>query len=316
MKVIEHLDRATRPLISFEIIPPLRGGRLDDLIRLILDLKRFDPPFIDITSHAAKKSYRQTESGMRTKISRKRPGTLGLCALIQHQYHIDTVPHLLCHGFTREETEDVLIELKYLGIENVMAIRGDSLDYEKSVAKHRTINPRAVDLVRQIAEMNTGRYLEEDLEDPEPTNFGIGIAGYPEKHAEAPDLRTDLEFTKAKVDAGAEYIVTQMFFDNRRFFEYEKQCRSIGIEVPIIPGLKILSSKRQLSTIPRVFEVDFPSDLRNEISAAKDEQVPEIGIDWARRQVEELFSRGVPAVHFFVMKSAGAITKLLEQLKL
>ena len=315
MKVIEHLDRATRPLISFEIIPPLRGGNLDSLIRLIVDLVRFDPPFIDITSHAAKKTYSETHEGTRTRIRRKRPGTLGLCALIQHQYNIDAVPHILCNGFTREETEDILIELRYLGIDNVMAIRGDTLGYTKVVAEHRTVNRWAGDLVRQIAAMNEGRYLEEDLQDPDSSDFGIGIAGYPEKHSEAPDLKTDLEFTRAKVDAGAQYIVTQMFFDNHQFFEYERQCRNIGIKVPIIPGLKILSSKHQLSTIPRVFGIDLPVDLRDEILSVRDEHVLEVGINWTRRQAEELLSRGVPAVHFFVMRSARAITKLLEQLK-
>ncbi len=315
MKVTDHLDSATRPIISFEIIPPVRGGNFGDLTSLIEDLVRYKPPFIDITSHAAEAIYEETSAGIKKKIKRKRPGTLGICALIQNKYNVDAVPHILCHGFTREETEDVLIEFRYLGIDNVLAVRGDTLDYKKTIEGHRTVNRWAGDLVQQIADMNRGVYLEDDLLDADASEFCVGVSGYPEKHIEAPNLKTDLQRTKAKVDAGAEYIVTQMFFDNRHFFEYEKRCREIGINVPIIPGLKILSSKSQLTSIPGTFHIDIPADLSDEVMAAKDEYVIGIGLDWTLRQAEELLSRKVPALHFFVMQNSRAITKLLDRLQ-
>ena len=316
MKVTEHLDRADRPLISFEIIPPLRGGRFSDLENLIEDLVRYNPPFIDITSHAAEVVYEETANGISKKIKRKRPGTLGVCALIQKKYGIDAVPHVLCHGFTREETEDVLIELRYLGIDNVLALRGDTLAYVKPIEGNRTVNQSATDLVSQIAAMNRGQYIEDDLLDADPSEFCIGVAGYPEKHFEAPNLKTDLVKTKQKIDAGASYIVTQMFFDNQKFFEYEKACRGIGIDVPIIPGLKILTSKRQLTHIPGHFHIDLPTDLTDEVLAARPQQAADIGVEWAVRQVEDLFAHGVPAVHLFVMQSSRIITRVLDALKI
>ena len=215
MRVTEHLERADRPLISFEIIPPLRGGNIQSLLALIDDLVRYRPPFIDITSHAAEAIYDETPRGIMRRVKRKRPGTLGVCALIQNKYNIDAVPHVLCHGFTREETEDFLIELKYLGIDNVLAVRGDDSGYQKPIQPGRSINRFAEDLVRQITGMNAGHYLEQDLLDAEPTKFCVGVGGYPEKHFEAPNLETDIRH--AKVEAGAEYIVTQMFFDNRKY---------------------------------------------------------------------------------------------------
>ncbi len=314
MKVTEHLDRATGPIVSFEIIPPVRGGNLKDLTALIEDLVKYKPPFIDITSHAAEAVYEETASGIERKIKRKRPGTLGICALIQNKYNVDAVPHILCHGFTREETEDVLIEFRYLGIDNVLAVRGDTLDYKKTIAGHRTVNRWAGDLVRQISEMNRGIYLEDDLTKGDASEFCVGVSGYPEKHIEAPNLKTDLEHTKAKIEAGAEYIVTQMFFDNSHFFEYKRQCKEIGIDVPVIPGLKILTSKNQLTSIPGTFHIDIPSDLSDEVMAAKKEHVAEIGLQWTLRQAEDLLSKGVPALHFFVMQNSRTITRLLDRL--
>jgi len=314
VRVTEHLARADRPLISFEIIPPLRGGDVQGLLRLIEDLVRYRPPFIDITSHAAEVHYDETPHGLVRKVKRKRPGTLGVCALIQNKYDIDAVPHVLCHGFTREETEDFLIELKYLGIDNVLAVRGDDIGYEKPIPQGRSANRYAVDLVRQVAAMNRGRYLEEELLDAESSHFCIGVGGYPEKHFEAPNLETDIRHTKAKVEAGGEYIVTQMFFDNRRFFDYVDRCRAAGITVPIIPGLKVLSAKPQLAGIPRNFYVDIPTELSDEVLATDPENVLEVGVAWAERQVQELLDRGVPAVHFYVMQSSKAISRLLDRL--
>lgn len=318
MKVVEHLERATRPLISFEIIPPLRGGTLQRLLDLIEALRRYDPPFIDITSHAAETIFEETRGGeIRKRVKRKRPGTLGVCALIQNKYNIDTVPHVLCHGFTREETEDLLIELRYLGIDNVLAVRGDHSGYVKPVPDGKTTNTYAYELVEQIVRMNRGRYLEEGLLDADPSSFCVGVGGYPEKHFEAPNLETDIQHTKRKVEAGAEYIVTQMFFDNQHYFRYVEACRDVGIDVPIIPGLKILTAKEHLSSLPRNFFLSIPKDLSDEVLAAKsNREVQEIGVRWALEQTRGLIDSGAPSVHFYVMSNAKAVSKVLDQLDL
>jgi len=315
MKVTEHLARADRPLISFEIIPPLRGGDVRGLLALIDDLTKYRPPFIDITSHAAEVIYEETPQGIQRRVKRKRPGTLGVCALLQNKYQIDAVPHILCQGFTREETEDFLIELKYLGIDNVLAVRGDDSGFQKPLQYGRSANPYACDLVAQIAAMNHGRYLEENLLDAERSDFCIGVGGYPEKHFEAPNLLLDVRRAKEKVEAGAHYIVTQMFFNNAHYLRYVELCREQGIEVPIIPGLKILTAAKQLTTIPRNFYVEVPAELSDEVLAAPSDRVVDIGVDWACRQSQELLAHGAPALHFYVMQSAGAIKKLMAKLK-
>ena len=302
MKVIEHLEKATETLISFEIIPPKRGGNIKKLLSALEDLVQYNPPFIDITSHAAEVVYEETKNGeFRMKVKRKRPGTLGICALIQNKYNIDTVPHVICQGFTKEETEDFLIELHYLAIDNVLAIRGDYNGFNKPIKFGRSTNRYAYELVNQISDMNKGKYLEESLLDAEPTSFGIGISGYPEKHFEAPNLQTDINFTKEKINVGAEYIVSQMFYDNKKYFNYLELCRKSGIQVPILPGLKLITSKNQLNSLPSNFYIEIPSELSEEIQAAKDEHVPEIGIEWAFKQAEELMNKNVPAIHFYVM---------------
>ena len=316
MKVTEHLANAGHPLISFEIIPPLRGGDVKGLLALIDDLVKYHPPFIDITSHAAEVIYDETPTGIQRRVKRKRPGTLGVCALIQNKYHIDAVPHILCQGFTREETEDFLIELKYLGIDNVLAVRGDDSGFKKPLQYGRSANDYACDLVGQIAAMNHGRYLEQDLLDAEPSNFCIGVGGYPEKHFEAANLKLDVRHTKEKVEAGAHYIVTQMFFNNEHYFRYVDACREQGITVPIIPGLKILTTAKQLTTIPRSFYVEIPDALSDEILAAKPEHVADIGLEWALQQSRELLAHGAPALHYYVMQSANAVKKLMANLKL
>lgn len=314
MKVIEHIANAKNPMISFEIIPPKRGGDLKGLLQIIEDIIRYNPPFIDITSHAAEMIYDETKDGIKKKVTRKRPGTLGICALIQNKYDVDAVPHILCRGFTREETEDFLIEIRYLGIENVLAIRGDESNYKKPLTAGRSANTYAVDLVRQISDMNRGRYLEDNLIDADPSDFCIGVSGYPEKHYESPNLKADIRYTKEKIAAGAQYIVTQMFYDNQVFFKFVDACRAEGIDVPIIPGLKILLSKANLSSLPRNFYVNIPEELADEVQEAKPEHVPEIGVNWAVKQVEELFNRNVPAVHFYIMQNADPINKLMKKL--
>ena len=314
MKVTEHLERSSGPPISFEIIPPLRGGDLGALLRLTEDLARFRPPFIDITSHAAEVVYEETASGLQRRIKRKRPGTIGLCALIQNKYGVDAVPHVLCFGFTREETEDFLIEMRYLGIDNVLAVRGDENDYQKPLRDGKTANEFAVDLVNQIAAMNRGRYLQADLLDAEPTDFCVGVGGYPEKHFEAPNIDTDVRRAKHKVDAGASYVVTQMFFDNRHYFDYVERCRQAGITVPIIPGIKILTARPQLKSIPRNFYVDIPAALSDEVEKAPDDGVLDVGVEWAERQVRDLLDHGAPSVHFYVMQNATAVSRLMARL--
>jgi len=313
MKVIEHLEQATRPLISFEIIPPLRGGDFRSLVALIEDLVQWSPPFIDITSHAAQVVYEETADGLQRRVKRKRPGTLGVCALIQNKYDVDAVPHILCQGFTREETEDFLIELNYLGIDNVLAVRGDESDYKKPLQHGRTANLYALDLVQQIVAMNNGRYLADDLLDAEPSDFCVGAGCYPEKHFEAPNLAADLRWAKAKVEAGAEYLVTQMFYDNAHYVSFVEACVEAGIEAPIVPGLKVLTTAGQLTSVPRTFHVDIPSALADEVEADP-EHAEELGVEWALQQTRELLAGGAPAVHFYVMHNARAINKLMQRL--
>lgn len=316
MKVIEHLANAKEPFISFEIIPPKRGGDIKGLLSTIEDIARYNPPFIDITSHSAEIEYVETKTGIQKRVKRKRPGTLGICALIQNKYNIDAVPHILCQNFTREETEDFLIELGYLGIENLLAIRGDDNGFQKPVPEGRSANRYAVDLVKQISAMNSGKFLEENLLDARPSNFCIGISGYPEKHFEAPNLKTDILYTKEKIQGGADYIVTQMFFDNQVYFNYLKECKAASIDAPIIPGLKIITSKAHLNTIPRNFFINLPSELTGEIMEAKNEHVLEIGVKWAEKQVIELLDSGVPSIHFYIMQNSKPITMLMEKLQL
>lgn len=313
MKVTEHLAQADGPLISFEIIPPKRGGSIREILGLVDELVKHRPPFIDITSHPAEVIYEETESGIQRHVKRKRPGTLGLCALIQNKHQVDAVPHVLCNGFTQQETEDFLIELRYLGIDNVLAIRGDDKGYRKPLREGRTANTYAVDLIRQIDQMNKGRYLDAYL-DATPTEFCVGCSGYPEKHFESPNLDADLRRTKEKVDAGAEYIVTQMFFENRHYFDFVARCRAAGITVPIVPGLKVLTNKRQVPSIARTFHCEIPEALAHEIEVAKPEHVKEIGAQWAAQQTKELIAKGVPSVHFYVMSSAAPVNAVLAQI--
>jgi methylenetetrahydrofolate reductase (NADPH) len=315
MKVIEHLLKAKEPFISFELIPPKRGGDIKALLAVLDEIVKYRPPYIDITSHSAEIIYEETPNGIRKKIKRKRPGTLGICALIQNKYNIDAVPHVLSKGFTREETEDFLIELNYLGIENLLAVRGDDTGYDKPVPEGRSINRYTVDLVKQICDMNNGKYLEENLLDAEATNFCVGVGGYPEKHFEAPSIRTDIKYTRQKIDAGAEYIVTQLFYDNEVYFRYVDLCRKEGITVPIIPGIKILTNRSHLINIPRNFYVSLPDELVDEIMTAKAEHVLEVGVEWAARQVEELLNRNVQSIHFYIMQNPKPIKMLMERIK-
>lgn len=311
MRVTEHLARASRTLFSFEIIPPPRGQNVGDIIQIMEQIVPVAPPFIDVTSHSAEAIYEEQPDGtIRRRVRKKRPGTISICGIIQNRYRIDTVPHLLCTGFTREETEDAVIELNYLGIENVLAIRGDESNYSKVISQGRTRNIYASDLVRQLVDLREARFLD-DLANTQPINFCIGVGGYPEKHVEAPNFKTDIAHLKAKVEAGADYVVTQMFFDNAAFLEYRRRCRDAGITVPIIPGIKLIDSVRHLSSLPKHFHVSIPDALVDEIHAAP-KHVREIGRRWARRQVEGLLSEDVECIHFYVMSDAAGAVEIIK----
>ncbi|MFW6347042.1 MAG: methylenetetrahydrofolate reductase [Cyclonatronaceae bacterium] len=313
MKVIECYEQASQPLVSFEIIPPRRGKSIHGIFDALDKVMPYQPPFIDVTSHAAEAYYEELDDGsVKRHIKRKRPGTIGLCAAIKHRYDIEPVPHVLCKGFTREETEDALIELNYLGIQNVLAIRGDDHGAPKPVSNSRGINEYAVDLVRQIKRMNKGMYLEQ-LSDADRTDFCVGVGGYPEKHFEAPNLQWDIQRLKEKVEAGADYIVTQMFFDNQQFFNFVEACRAEGITVPIIPGLKVLTNYRHLSSLPRYFFLNLPEPLTHEISK-NPENTRQIGIEWAAQQCRELLDYGVPGLHFYIMANPSPAVELLNSL--
>jgi methylenetetrahydrofolate reductase (NADPH) len=314
MHVIEHLSRATGPLFSYEIVPPPRGRNVKDIIDVVEALQPLEPPWIDVTSHSSTAYYREKHDGtIERKIFRKRPGTLGICGIIQNRFKIDTVAHILCLGFSREETEDALIELSFLGIHNVLALRGDAPNFQKPTRPDRTKNSYACELVQQIADMKSGKFLE-DLEDTSPLHYCVGVAGYPEKHFEAPSLKADILNLKKKIDAGAEYIVTQMFFDNRKYFEFVDQCRAAGITVPIIPGLKVLRSAAQMKTLPKAFHIDLPDALVDEV-LENPTHAEEIGKNWTRKQSEELLNAGVPCLHYYVLNDVKAVVEIVRGLK-
>jgi len=313
MKVTEHYEQASEPLISFEIIPPKRGGSVEGVFESLDQVMEYNPPFIDVTYHAAESYYEELSDGtIKRHIKRKRPGTIGLCAAIMHRYGVDPVPHLICEGFTKEETEDALIELNFLGIDNVLAVRGDSPDNPGHIFKNGTFNDHAVDLVKQIQDMNRGVYLE-DIVNAHKTDFCVGVAGYPEKHFEAPNLDWDIERLKEKVDTGGDYIVTQMFFDNAPYFRFVEKCREIGIDVPIVPGLKILTREQHLNFLPRYFHLTLPEELSDAVEADPD-HAREIGIEWGVRQCTELLEKGVPGIHFYIMGDPTPALDVIDKL--
>lgn len=315
MKVIEHYSRATEPLISFEIIPPKRGGSVDKVFESLDKVMKYNPPFIDVTYHAAESYYEELPDGtIKRHIKRKRPGTIGLCAAIKHKYDVDPVPHLICEGFTKEETEDALIELNFLGIDNVLAIRGDANDDSTPRIKNGTYNKYAIDLVKQVKDMNRGEYLE-DIVNAHETNFCVGVAGYPEKHFEAPNLDFDIARLKEKVDAGGDYIVTQMFFNNDAYFRFVEKCRSAGIECPIVPGLKVLTRKRHLNFLPKFFHLNIPEALSDEVQADPD-NAREIGVEWAAQQCTELLEGGAPGIHFYIMGDPSPALDAVDKIPL
>ncbi len=316
LKVTEYIQNAKNTLFSFEILPPLKGQDITSIFNAIDPLMEFKPAFIDVTYHREEYVYKSHGNGLLEKRTvRKRPGTVGICAAVMNRYGVDTVPHIICGGFSREETENALIDLNFLGIENVLVLRGDSIKSEPGFSPHPNGNHYASDLLEQVVSMNQGNYLDDSLEKPAPTNFCIGVAGYPEKHFEAPNLDVDLNYLKQKVDMGADYIVTQMFFDNQKFFEFEKKCRQMGINVPIIPGLKPFATKRQLTVLPSIFHIDIPQELVCEVEKCKDNKaVKEMGIEWAIQQSKELIEHGVPCLHYYSMGKSASVKKIGEAL--
>ena len=316
MKVTQHIEAAKgETLFSFEIIPPQKGKSIQELYDNIDPLMEFKPPFIDVTTSREEYIYVDKGNGLLDKkLTRMRPGTLGICASIKHKYNVDTVPHVLCGGFTKEETEYLLVDCHYLGIENVMALRGDAMKDEQYFIPKEGGNNYAVDLVKQIDQLNKGKYLHEVMDIDNKSDFCIGVAGYPEKHLESPSLTSDLKRLKEKVDAGAHYVVTQMFFDNSKFFEFVAKAREMGITVPIIPGIKPIAVKRHLQVLPQIFRIDLPEDLITAVEQCKSSaDIRQVGIEWAIQQSLELKAAGVPVLHYYSMGKSENIRQIASK---
>jgi methylenetetrahydrofolate reductase (NADPH) len=315
MKVTEHIKNAKgKTLFSFEIIPPQKGRNIKELYNNIDPLMEFKPPFIDVTTSREEYVYLDRGEGLLDrKITRMRPGTVGICAAIKHKYNVDTVPHVLCGGFTKEETEYLLVDCHYLGINNVMALRGDAMKHQQYFEASKGGHQYAKELVSQIQNLNKGRYLHDVIEADDKADFCIGVAGYPEKHVEAPSLQSDLKRLKEKVDAGADYVVTQMFFDNKKYFDFVDKARQAGIEVPIFPGIKPVAVERHLQLLPQVFKIDLPEELIQAIEKCKDnKQVREVGIAWCIEQSKELMAKGVPVLHYYSMGKSDNIKAIAK----
>lgn len=316
-KVVEHIENAKgKTLFSIEILPPMKGEGIQKLFNAVEPLMEFDPKFIDVTYHREEFMYKKRENGLLEKVPlRKRPGTVGICAALMNKFHIDTIPHIICGGFTREETENALIDLQFLGIDNVLALRGDAIKTEGRFTATEGGHNFASDLIGQIRNMNDGEYLNYEVENAFPTNFCVGVAGYPEKHFEAPNFNSDLSFLKKKVDLGANYIVTQMFFDNSKYFSFVDKCREAGITVPIIPGLKPLSTMSQLTVLPSIFHIDLPEDLVTATNACKtNAEVRQVGVEWAITQSKELKDAGVPCLHYYTMGKSDNVVKIVKEI--
>src|SRR5690606_7328689 len=316
MKVIDHIKQAKNTIISFEVLPPVKGKGIEALYRHLDPLMEFNPAFINVTYHRSEHVFKKNADGSFKKvIVRKRPGTESICAAIMNRYNVDTVPHLIRGGFDINETEDALIHLQYLGIDNVLVLRGDAANTATTFEPEPGAHRYASDLLKQVVTVNAGVYLEDDLKDTHKTQFCIGVAGYPEKHFEAPNMQTDLKYLTEKMDCGADYIVTQMFFDNAKYYAFVKACREIGITAPIIPGLKPIYSKKQLNVLPKTFHIDLPSELSNEILRCKtDEEVEQIGTEWLIAQSRDLIENGVPVLHYYTIGKPQVVANAVKRL--
>lgn len=315
MKITDHIKNATDTLFSFEILPPLKGNSIETLYKSIDPLMEFGPKFIDVTYHREEYVLRNRNDGGFDRVAiRKRPGTVGICAAIMNKYKVDAVPHLICGGFNKEETENALIDLAFLGVDNVLALRGDNMREESTFMPEPGGNRNALDLVFQLKNMNQSIYLDDELKNATPTNFCIGVAGYPEKHQDSPNMKSDLNFLKRKVEAGAEFIVTQMFFNNDKYFEFVDLCRENDIHIPIIPGLKPFATKKQLYALPKIFHIDLPEALADAVEKAKtDEEVRQIGLEWCIAQSRELRARKAPVLHYYTMGKSDSVYKIAKE---
>jgi len=313
MKVTEHIKTAKKTLFSFEILPPLKGISIQSIYTSLDPLMEFNPSFVDVTYHREEFVYKKRADGLlERRAVRKRPGTVGICAAIMNKYQVDTVPHIICGGFSKEETENALIDLDFLGIDNVLVLRGDPIKSETYFSAEQDGHQYASELLGQVHEMNNGIYLDEELKISAPTNFCIGVAGYPEKHFEAPNMRSDIHFLKKKVEAGADYIVTQMFFDNQQYFDFVNLCRENDITIPIIPGIKPMSTKKQLTLLPQRFHLNVPNPLVDEVLKCKtNEAVRQVGVEWAIQQTKELIEFGAPCIHFYTMGKSDNVQKIV-----
>lgn len=314
MHVTAHLAKAKDTLVSFEILPPLKGKTITSIYDHLDPLMEFKPSWINVTYHRSETMFKKKTDGTFEKVDvRKRPGTVGICAAIMNHYNIDAVPHIICGGFTKRETEDALIDLQFLGIDNALILRGDAAKNESSFEPEPGGNKYAIDLLKQVGQLNQGIYLDEDILNGGKTDFCMGVAGYPEKHFESPNFEIDLIKTKEKVDAGAEYIMTQMFFNNQKFLDYVQACRDMGITVPIIPGLKPITNKKQLTILPRIFHVDIPTDLSNAINKCKtDAECEQVGTEWLIQQSKELKAAGVPVLHYYTLGKPKVIREVVS----
>lgn len=316
MKITEHIENAKgETLFSFEILPPLKGKGIESIYEGIDPLMEFKPKFIDVTYHREEFIEKKLKDGTYRKITtKKRPGTVAICAAVMNKYKVDAVPHLICGGFTREETENALIDLAFLGIDNVLALRGDNARGENVFKPEPNGNNNALELLEQICNLNRGTYIDDELTDAFPTNFCVGVAGYPEKHQDAPNIKSDLSFLKRKVDAGAKFIVTQMFYDNSKFFAFTKKCKEAGIDVPIIPGLKPLTTRKQLYILPKIFHIDIPEELAEAIEQCNDDkEAAKVGIEWAIMQSKELKKAGAPVLHYYTMGKSAATYAIAKE---
>jgi methylenetetrahydrofolate reductase (NADPH) len=315
MKVTDHINQSDKTLVSFEILPPLKGKGIQSLYSHLDPLMEYNPSFINVTYHRSEHTFKKRADGSFEKVVvRKRPGTESICASIMNKYNVDTVPHLICGGFGINETEDALINLNYLGIDNVLVLRGDAAKNESTFEPEPGGHQFAIDLLKQVKNLNDGIYLEEDLKNTMKTKFCIGVAGYPEKHFEAPNMESDLKHLKAKVDAGADYVITQMFFDNSKYFSFVNACREIGINVPIIPGLKPVYTKKQLTILPKTFHIDLPTPLSEAVQACKtDLDVEKVGAEWLLEQSKELKKAGVPVLHYYTLGRPMLVANVVKE---
>ncbi len=316
MRVIDHLNATGgRTAFSFEILPPLKGNDIGRVYGIIDKLREFDPKYINITSHRSEVQYRELPDGsiIKKKV-RKRPGSVAIASAIQNKYGITAVPHIICKGFTRDETEYALIDLNFLGVHDLLLLQGDAKGPDKSTDP-KEVNLHASDLQAQVNDFNRGIYADGDPFEANATPFSYGMACYPEKHEAAPNMKSDLKYAKMKVDNGASYLVTQMFFDNQKYYDFVERCRKEGINVPIIPGIKPVVFRNQLNVLPRVFRSDIPEPFASELAKCEsDEQAKEVGVEWCIEQCRDLIEHGVPSIHFYTLMATESVRRVAREI--